>query len=45
MFKEKYSSHPSLFLMSHDERGVPLIETCMDWNTTLRTRCGPEKQQ
>ena len=31
--------------MSHDQICVPLIETCMDWNTTLSTRCGPDKQQ
>ena len=38
------ASLPSLFVMSHDQRGVPVIETCMDWKTTLRTRCGPDKQ-
>ena len=44
MFNKK-ASLPSLFVMSHDQRGVLLIETCMDWKTTLSTRCGPEKQQ
>ena len=41
----KSSSLPTLFDISHDQRAVPLIETCMDWNTTLSTRCGLDKQQ